>query len=85
MGPTTEEAIRNNCLALIVEATEVLNETHWKPWKKYNSPPDIDLLQEEIADCLAFIFNLAFEAGLDAQSLAKTLYDKQDKNMQRFP
>jgi len=85
MGHDAGEAIRNNCLALIVEATEVLNETHWKPWKKYDNPPNLDLLQEEIADCLAFIFNLAFEAGLDAQDLAKILYDKQDKNMERFP
>lgn len=85
MGKNSEEAIRNNCLALIVESTEVLNETNWKPWRHPETGFDVDLLQEEIADCLAFVFNLAYESGMDAKDLARKLYNKQNKNMERFP
>lgn len=84
MGSTVSEAIKNNMLALMVEATEVLNEVHWKPWHRHVTSINKDALKEEIADCLAFIFNAAYEAGMTSDELATCLYYKQDKNMERF-
>lgn len=84
MGQTINEAIKNNILALIVEATEVLNEVQWKPWRRHIHEINKEALKEEIADCLAFIFNISYEAGMTNEDLAKCLYDKQDKNMERF-
>jgi len=84
MGLTLNEAIKNNMLALMVEATEVLEEVHWKPWHKNLKETDLTKLQEEIADCLLFVFNAAYEAGMTPSDLADISIKKQIKNVKRF-
>lgn len=84
MGTRRDEVIKNNMLALIVEATEVLNEVHWKPWHSCIKEINIDNLKEEIVDCLLFVFNAAHEANIKPNELALLVCQKQDKNMKRF-
>lgn len=53
-----EEAIKENILALIVEATEVLEHINWKPWKKQRKQIIIDDILEEVVDLFKFCFNI---------------------------
>jgi len=84
MGTTRNTAIMNNMLALIVEATEVLETVHWKPWHRIIKETDTKALREEIADCLLFVYNAAYEAGLDPKELAIIAACKQARNTERF-
>lgn len=63
MGGDMEGAIKENILALIVEATEVLNEINWKPWKKEKREIDRDALLTELVDVLQFWANAVNAAG----------------------
>ena len=88
MGEETGDinlVIKNNMLALIKEATEVLDEVNWKPWKskaKYKTI-DRDKLHEELIDCLQFLVN-ALNMVMSPSEVTKTYYQKLEICHQRI-
>lgn len=84
MGNNLHELVKNNMFALIKEATEVLDEVNWRPWRADSKALDKEAIKSEIADCLFFIFNAAYEVGLDAEELGKIATKKQMKNLKRI-
>jgi len=56
---------------LIVEATEVLDEINWKPWKKTTKRINHQKLREEIIDILQFWGNIVNSAGFTAEEMER--------------
>lgn len=82
-----EQYIKDMTLAAMVELTEILNETPWKPWKKQQSlNPDKYL--EEVADLMHFIINLCLVANITPDMLYEAYSNKnkvnQDRNKGRY-
>lgn len=79
------EGFKNSMLALVVEATEALNETPWKPWKT-SGYKDIDVksLATEMTDILQFWANAALHMGLSPEYLSKCLRQKWTENIRRI-
>lgn len=78
-GGTKDAAIKENVLALIVEATEVLNEVNWKPWK--SAPHQIkvvnrDKLLEETIDLLQFWANIVNAAEFTLEEISEGYHRK---------
>ena len=81
-----DTAIKENVLALIVEATEILAEVNWKPWKILPSQVkevDREKLLFEIVDAFQFLANILNEAGFSAQDLADAYAAKLQENYRR--
>jgi len=78
-----EHGVKENMLALMVEATEVLNEINWKPWKKTLKEVDPTRLATELTDILQFWANAALAAGLTPQALTAALRAKWVENHRR--
>lgn len=80
--------IRDMTLAGIVEMTELLDETHWKPWatRPEGDPiiPSPTRYLGEMADVLIFIMNLMLAGGISMTDLAKAAEAKQEKNLKRW-
>ncbi len=71
-----DKGVKENMLALIVEATEVLNEVNWKPWKPELKVIDRDKLLEELVDVLQFWVNAVQCAGFNSVDVQRKYYDK---------
>lgn len=69
-------------LACIVELTEVLNETSWKPWKKQQEL-NPNKIKEELIDVLHFFFNLCIWIDLEPEEMFKKYMVKQNVNRKR--
>lgn len=69
-------AVKESMLALIVEATEVLNEINWKPWKPRTQPIDRDRLLIELIDVLQFWGNAVNAAGFTEEEVARCYQEK---------
>lgn len=78
-----EEGVRRNVLYAIVELTELLNETPWK-WHRMGSWGHEDVLAEEWADVLCFVFNIAIHAGLTLEDLRAGIERVLEKNADRL-
>ena len=83
-----EELVKWNkeyILALIAEATEVLNEVDWKMHKKMDLPTDArDRLLEESVDVMKFLFGLMFINGFTADEVHKKFLDKSTEVVNKF-
>lgn len=71
---TVDGAVKENMLALIVEATEVLNEINWKPWKR--QPHQLKAVSDErllteLVDVLQFWANAVNSAGFTAEQVTQ--------------
>ena len=66
-----EEAVKENTLALIVEASEMLNEVNWKLWKLEQKPLDRCKLLGELADMMKFYCNI-----LNAMEVTEEEFDQ---------
>lgn len=76
--------IRDNVLALHVEADELLNETRWKPWLDGDgSIISRKAYLDEIADLLLFVLNLANVADATGDELVQAVLRKQARNLAR--
>ena len=80
--PTTIENFRVNMLALIVELSEAIQETKWKPWKK-QGVTDYEKLKEELIDAMHFMLNLCLFAKMDAQEIFDRYMMKNNENFKR--
>jgi len=61
--------VRENMLAMIVEAVEVLNEVNWKPWKPPTKVIDRERIVSELIDVLQFWANAVNAVGLTEDDL----------------
>jgi len=73
-----EAAIKECMLALIVEATEVLNEINWKPWKQPVKQVNEDDLRGELADCFLFWALAVNSAGINPTDMLTEIKNKQE-------
>lgn len=90
-----DRLIESNAKALLMEATEIINNTRWKHWsqrtgdKKWGgdkplyTPEHMLAIQDEIIDAQHFILNLAFVSGMDADLFYTRFCEKNDINNQR--
>jgi hypothetical protein len=82
----TKEAVCEYTLAMIVEITELLQTTDWKPWKT-KTVIDHDKVIDEFADVLAFQGILIYylnAMGISPEQLAEGYRRKSIINIQRF-
>ncbi len=75
-GGNISAGVKENMLALIVEATEVLNEVNWKPWKPLDKVIDRQALLTELVDVLQFWSNAVSAAGFTATDVAAAYREK---------
>lgn len=79
--------IRTQTLALVAEAVEVLDETHWKPWATppAGAPVVVDKTRfvSEMADVHIFFMNMMLAGGVTMHDLAEAVDKKQTKNILR--
>ena len=66
-----DSAIKENILALIVEATELLNEVNWKPWKQTRKKLDREKAIEELVDIFHFYVNIMNELNISEEEFDK--------------
>lgn len=76
------EYLRTQCLALMVELGEFLNETPWKPWKK-SKKLNAEKAREELADCWHFLINISLPFFQDFKDLKKEFLKKHEVNNER--
>jgi dimeric dUTPase (all-alpha-NTP-PPase superfamily) len=83
-----EELVKWNkeyILALIVEATEVLNEVDWKMHKKMDLPTDArDRLLEESVDVLKFLLGLMIVNGFSCDDIYQKFISKSLAVVKKF-
>lgn len=72
-------AIKENMLALIVEATEVLGEINWKRWKDTAKEVDRSKLALELIDVLQFWANAVNAAGFTAEEIGLAYHQKYEE------
>ena len=69
-------------LAAHTELSEMLQEIHWKPWKK-TGKTNLDAAREELIDVQHFIFELAILLGMDADAFYTQYLHKMEINKAR--
>jgi dimeric dUTPase (all-alpha-NTP-PPase superfamily) len=74
--------IRWNALALIVEVTELLNESGWKPWSSKQFV-NSDRALSEFVDVMHFLANLGLAMGVQPNDVGAAYVAKQAENRQR--
>ena len=77
-----EQYIKDMVLAAIVELTEILNETPWKPWKKQQEL-NYENYCKEIADLFHFVINLCIVADINPDMLFELYMAKNRENVVR--
>lgn len=76
--------LRDNVLALNVEAAELLGETKWKPWLHGDGTiVDRQAYINECADLMLFVLNLANLADCSGDELCLAIAAKQGRNLAR--
>lgn len=71
-------------LALIVEATEILNEVDWKMHKSTNQTEDNNKILEESIDVMKFLFGLMIINGFSLNQIYNKFKEKSDIVEKRF-
>lgn len=79
-----EAGFKENLLQAVVEVTEALRETNFKPWKTKKITVDRVKLATELTDILQFWANASLAMGLTPEELSKALRDKWQVNQQRI-
>lgn len=86
--PTLAECLEHHrvtVLALIAEATEVLNVVPWKPWKNYeDNNINRAHIAEELADIIFFVTALMTNWDISPAQLEQAIIDKLAENMRRI-
>lgn len=76
------EWVRKKCVAMIVEASELLNEVDYKWWKEPKKDNDAEI-KEEIIDILHFFLGMCNDAGLTSDEIYDVYMKKNDENHKR--
>jgi NTP pyrophosphatase (non-canonical NTP hydrolase) len=74
-GSAKPQTQRNLAISLVLEASEVLELFQWD-----ETGADVDALQDELADVMLYLLQLASYSGID---LGEAVMTKLDKNYQR--
>lgn len=83
-----KQAMRVNVLSLFAEASEILESTPWKPWRKAHveGGMSMDEVQEcklEVVDAMCFMMNIWLLLGGTAAELGVLHEVKCDENIRR--
>lgn len=76
------EWARKKCVALMVEASELLDEIGYKWWKEPKKDNDAEL-KEEIIDILHFFLGICNDIGLSSDDIYEIYMKKNDENHKR--
>lgn len=76
-------AVKENVLALIVEATELLNEVKWKYWSHEEAWVRRDRVLKEAVDIGHFLGNILSAVGVTDQEYEEAYQAKQEENRER--
>jgi dimeric dUTPase (all-alpha-NTP-PPase superfamily) len=79
---SSAEWIQKEAMALMVELSEVLEESRYKWWKN-PEPIESAKLHEELVDVLHFFISMCIDAGLDAETLYQGYLAKNQENFRR--
>lgn len=74
--------LRIMALGSIIEISEAVQETNWKPWKK-NIPMNNIKFKYEIVDCLCFIINMCLSQKITSKELYLAFIEKNKINITR--
>lgn len=74
--------IQRECMAMMVELSEVLEEVNYKWWKN-PKPLDEAAIKEELVDVLHFFVSACQKMGMTAQELYDGYMDKNQENFNR--
>lgn len=74
--------VSTHTLAAIVELSEFLQETPWKPWKKHQELNKKKAI-EELVDVWHFVINLSLAMGLTPAGLFEMFQQKHAENNSR--
>ncbi len=77
-----KEWARKKCVAMIVEASELLDEIGYKWWKEPKKDNDAEL-KEEIIDILHFFLGICNDIGLSSDDIYEIYMKKNDENHKR--
>lgn len=81
--PVTEtERFKIYTLSTIVELSEMLQETNWKPWKKYKEF-DINKVRLEFIDSLCFMLHIANILKINSKDITELYCYKRNINIKR--
>jgi len=83
-GRKREKEIKEACLALIVEAVEILSEINWKPWKRKRKKINEGALKEEIIDALHFLLEIMVLLKMNSKEVMKQYLGKREVNLKRI-
>jgi NTP pyrophosphatase (non-canonical NTP hydrolase) len=67
------EYVRMNLLAAYVELGELAHEVEWRPWRSNWGDVNITRFEDEFADVLRHLMNLALVAHVDGLSIVEAL------------
>lgn len=79
-----QAAAKENILALVVEATELLDELNWKPWKVTTKKIDRQAVVNEAVDCMKFLLNVMNELRITEEDFEQAWYEKSTIVNQRI-
>lgn len=73
-------------IGVVTEAAEVLDamDKTGRAWKKYDKSTQVAHIQEEMADVLFFILELAVLQGLSGEDLERLYNEKYERNLLRL-
>lgn len=79
---TMQEWMQKECIALMVELGELMEEVQYKWWK---NPKEMDMaaVKEELVDILHFFVSMCLKAGMDAGELHALYMKKNEENFKR--
>ena len=79
---TFEEWIQRDCLAIISELSELLEEVNFKWWKN-PKPLDMQRIHEELIDLMHFFISMCIKADLTPDDLYTGYLEKNAENLER--
>lgn len=79
---TFEEWIQKDCLAIISEISELVEEVNFKWWKNAK-PLNMKNIHEELIDIMHFFISMCIKAGLSPEDLYKGYLAKNIENQNR--
>jgi len=77
-----EEWMQKDCIAMISELSELMDEVNFKWWKN-PKPLDMSRIHEELVDILHFFISMCIKANLSPEELFTGYVNKNQENFDR--
>jgi hypothetical protein len=90
LQPLDQADFRSAALGMFVELGELVNESHWKPWRHYDrpTPAERQRVLKEFGDVLHFLAwmlnNLRERFDIEASDVAVATFEAHRENVARF-